>query len=290
MDKKLTILVVGGHPADVFDHCGGTLAKHIANGDRVVCLALTQGLNVHDIVITQKYRNGIPEAERADFEKTCREREEIKYRETREACACFGIDDVRFLSYSENFLFETNEGLINGVAKIVREVKPNVLITHFPFEGGGLNDHAVAARIAMRGAGLAHRADFENNIPGWSIAQTFFMIASVQTQSLGLLGYMHNPYIPVYVDVSDVIDKKVRALFCMKSQQYDNDYATKRTEVNEGAFGHHTGTAYAEAFVPAGPTLYNLLPVSEVALSRENEPEINSRLRGGKMTVPYMEI
>ena len=53
MDKKLTILVVGGHPADVFDHCGGTLAKHIANGDRVVCLAITQGLNVHDIVITQ---------------------------------------------------------------------------------------------------------------------------------------------------------------------------------------------------------------------------------------------
>ena len=44
MKEKLTILVVGGHPADVFDHCGGTLAHHVAQGDRVVCLALTQGL------------------------------------------------------------------------------------------------------------------------------------------------------------------------------------------------------------------------------------------------------
>ena len=60
MDQKLTILVVGGHPADVFDHCGGTMAHHVAQGDRVVCLALTQGLRIHDVVISEKYRNGIP--------------------------------------------------------------------------------------------------------------------------------------------------------------------------------------------------------------------------------------
>lgn len=46
MEEKLRILVVGGHPADVFDHCGGTLAHHVKNGDRVTCLALTQGLRI----------------------------------------------------------------------------------------------------------------------------------------------------------------------------------------------------------------------------------------------------
>ena len=39
MREKLTILVVGGHPADVFDHCGGTMAHHIQQGDNVVLTA-----------------------------------------------------------------------------------------------------------------------------------------------------------------------------------------------------------------------------------------------------------
>ena len=35
MDRPLSILNTGGHPADAFDACGGTLANHIDRGDRV---------------------------------------------------------------------------------------------------------------------------------------------------------------------------------------------------------------------------------------------------------------
>ncbi len=56
MMSNLSILVIGGHPADVFDHCGGTLAHHIRRGDRVTALALTQGLRIHDVVISEVFR------------------------------------------------------------------------------------------------------------------------------------------------------------------------------------------------------------------------------------------
>lgn len=288
MRKPLTILVIGGHPADVFDHCGGTLAHHVRAGDKVVCLALTQGLRCHDVVISEKYRNGVPEEERAEFERIRAERENAKYQEVKDACACFGIEDVRFLSYDDEVLLVTQE-MIVAVAKVIRDVRPNVLITHFPYEAGGISHHANAAKIALYAAGLAGTCDFKASVPGWRIAKTFFMIASAQTQTRDLLGCMNAPFIPLYVDITDVIESKVKALNCMKSQQYEGGYAIKRTEVNEGAFGHHNGIGYAEAFVPSGPDLYDLLPVTDYCLERENEPEINTRERGSKMIVPYLD-
>ena len=44
----MKILVVGGHPADMFDHCGGTMYHHIQQGDEVVAVSITQGLRTHD--------------------------------------------------------------------------------------------------------------------------------------------------------------------------------------------------------------------------------------------------
>ena len=38
LDEKLRILVIGGHPADVFDHCGGTLAHHVKTGTALPAL------------------------------------------------------------------------------------------------------------------------------------------------------------------------------------------------------------------------------------------------------------
>ncbi len=286
--QKLTILVVGGHPADVFDHCGGTLCHHVQAGDRVVGLAMTQGLRIHDIVLSEKFRNGIPDDAREEFERIKKEREEAKYQETRDACACLGINEVRFLSYDDDVLIENN-AMIKSVAKVIRDVRPNIIITHYPFEEGGVGSHhANTARIVMHAIQLAATVDFETSVPGWRIAQTFFMIASSLTQSHGLLGAMNAPFVPFYVDITDVIERKVAALNCMKSQQYGGRYALKRTEVNEGAYGHHNRTAYCEAFVPANPDLYHLLPVSKQRLAWENEQELETRKRGSLMKVPFL--
>ena len=37
------VLAIGAHPDDVELGCGGTLAKHVARGDRVTLLVITRG-------------------------------------------------------------------------------------------------------------------------------------------------------------------------------------------------------------------------------------------------------
>ena len=48
----LILLVIGAHPADIFDQSGGTMAHHARRGDRVACCVLTHGARVHDAVIS----------------------------------------------------------------------------------------------------------------------------------------------------------------------------------------------------------------------------------------------
>ena len=97
MDENLRLLVIGGHPADIFDHCGGTLCHHIKRGDSVTCLAMTQGLRIHDKIVSEKLRFGLDDLKEEEIQNLLAEREKIKYDDVRKACALFGITDIRFL-------------------------------------------------------------------------------------------------------------------------------------------------------------------------------------------------
>ncbi len=289
--RKLTLLCIGAHPADVFDHCGGTLGLHKKAGDRVVCASLTGGLRVHDTVLSEEFRErSLTEEEQKELTSIKAARKNNKEQEVINACACFGIpaEDVVFLGFDDSIIIEDYEE-IRAVAQLIRTVKPQVIITHYPFENGGIaSQHATTAKIVGHAIGLAGTTDYETNTPGWRITKLFYMIASPLTQTLGLLGSMTQPFIPIYVDITSVIDKKVEALNCMVSQQYGGRYAIRRTEVNEGTYGHHNRTGYCEAFVPSGPDLYDLLPVSEQHLNWAGEPEFETRKRGSNWIVPFL--
>ena len=131
-------------------------------------------------------------------------------------------------------------------------------------------------QIVNHALALAGTTDYETNTPGWRVARQFYMIASPMTQCYSFLGATHMPFVPIYVDITEVIDKKVKALNCMISQQYGGRYALRRTEVNEGTYGHHNRTGY------------DLLPVSDRHLAWANEQEICTRERGSAWTVPFM--
>ena len=44
-------------------------------------------------------------------------------------------------------------------------------------------------------------------------------------------------YNDVFIDITDVIEKKLAAMDCLVSQGYAGDYARKRLEAHDGAFG-----------------------------------------------------
>ena len=54
--EKLKLLAIMAHPADTFDHCGGTLCHHAEKGDDVTVVGVLKGFRVHDEVVADKLR------------------------------------------------------------------------------------------------------------------------------------------------------------------------------------------------------------------------------------------
>ena len=158
-DKKaepLRILSIGAHPADIFDQSGGAMAHHAARGDWVGCVVLTHGARVHDAVVSDEmfHREEVPEAE--ELKQLMAERSEVKAEEVRRACRSLGVEEVRFLGIDDAVLMVTEES-VRTVARLVRELKPDIVLTHFPREGDGkTNAHATAGQIVLHA--LSHAA------------------------------------------------------------------------------------------------------------------------------------
>jgi LmbE family N-acetylglucosaminyl deacetylase len=145
--RPLRLLCVGGHPADTFDSAGGTLAHHVRNGDQVTVVALTAGTRIHDVVIsdTLRFEDTIPDADA--LAALMAERAEVKADEVRRACAMLGITDVRFFGYDDAVL-TLREELILRMASLIREIRPDVIVTHHPNELGEFgNHHAMTAQL-----------------------------------------------------------------------------------------------------------------------------------------------
>lgn len=260
----MKILVIAGHPADMFDHCGGTLLKHIAKGDSVTCVSLTQGLRVHDEVVYDLFRYHIDEYTQEQINEIIEERQKVKYREALDACALFGITDVRFLNYDDEIL-TLNMDMVSKVAKLIREVQPDLIITHWPYQHDTFsNHHAVTGQIALTAKTAAMSVNFEDKHPAAHVAQIAFMLCPADTQSYVLTNTGKTAFPSYYVDVTDVVDKKVRAIQIMGSQKYNIDgYAKKTTEQWNGNFGQKIRVAYAEAFALQYPEIGDTIPVSE---------------------------
>jgi hypothetical protein len=66
----------------------------------------------------------------------------------------------------------------------------------------------------------------------------------------------------VWVDITPVIERKVRAMDQIVSQAYHGATARKIVEAREGRWGMLSGVSYAEAFVRGGRT-YRALPMPD---------------------------
>ena len=137
--RPLNILAVFAHPDDEGFGCGGTLAALVAGGHHVTLVCATNG----DV-------GEISDPALATPETLGR----VRQGELREAMDVTGIKDVRFLNYRDsgmvgwednnhpNSLFQAPESkVVEQVAEIIREIHPDIVITHDPTGGYGHPDH-----------------------------------------------------------------------------------------------------------------------------------------------------
>ncbi|MCL6626880.1 bacillithiol biosynthesis deacetylase BshB2 [Alicyclobacillus shizuokensis] len=113
------VLVVFPHPDDETFSSGGTIAMHTQAGTPVTYVCGTLG---------EMGRNmGKP------FFATRESLPQVREQELREACQVLGIRDLRLLGLRDKTVeFEDREALAERIRDIILELKPSLIITHYP--------------------------------------------------------------------------------------------------------------------------------------------------------------
>ena len=263
--RKMKILMMCAHPGDAFDDSGGTLCHHVERGDDVIVVIITTGARSHSALFTDEKRKAPGQRIEEYAAKTADEIEKIKADKIIAAGKDLKLTDIRFM-HAEDDILLVNEPMIKQVAQLIREEKPDLLITHHPMQDGGLlTTHPIVGQIVMLGYEAAGaRWTRDESLPPHQISQVFF-IGTVNGKHWSL-AHIYHPEWKVFVDVEDVVDRKVKALDHLASQRYDGKYARKRAEAVDGWRGTRAEVAYAEDFIPMIPEVYHCLPIQQSTL------------------------
>ncbi|MFE9883975.1 N-acetyl-1-D-myo-inositol-2-amino-2-deoxy-alpha-D-glucopyranoside deacetylase [Streptomyces scopuliridis] len=161
------LLLVHAHPDDESINNGATMAKYAAEGALVTLVTCTLG----------EEGEVIP----PEFAHLAADREDRlgvhRVGELAAAMGELGVTDHRFLGGPGRFRDSGMMGLEQNdregafwqapvddaaahLVEVIREVRPQVLVTYDPYGGYGHPDHIQAHRVAMRGAALAAEPDF----------------------------------------------------------------------------------------------------------------------------------
>jgi LmbE family N-acetylglucosaminyl deacetylase len=136
-ENPQSILVILAHPDDPEFFLGATIARWTHAGHRVNYCLLTRGdKGANDPRVDPK-------------ELSCR-----REKEERAAAAVLGVQDVRFLGFSDGCLMATLEAR-EAVTRVIRDVKPDILVTCDPLNffpsDHNINhpDHRTAGQIVV---------------------------------------------------------------------------------------------------------------------------------------------
>jgi N-acetyl-1-D-myo-inositol-2-amino-2-deoxy-alpha-D-glucopyranoside deacetylase len=176
------MLVVHAHPDDETIGTGVTMARYVSEGVAVTLLTCTRGEEGEVLV---------PELEHlgAAHEDRLGEHREV---ELAEAMAVLGVTDHRFLGAAGRWRDSGMMGLPTNdrpeafwradlleasteVCAVVREVRPQVLLTYDTNGGYGHPDHIQAHRVATYGSALAAAPAFRPDLgPAWDVPKVYW--------------------------------------------------------------------------------------------------------------------
>ena len=174
----MKVLVFAPHNDDEVLGVGGTIAKHVQLGDEVCVCEVTSG---------PKYK--------------------MMQEEARKAHAVMGVQNSVFLNLPYVELADISKRETNAkIQSVVTSFQPDIV--YIPFRGDMHLDHRMVTEAAM----VAVRP-----LPGSSVKKVYMY------ETLSETGWNvpneSNTFIPnVWVDITDTIDIKVKAMKCYESQ------------------------------------------------------------------------
>jgi LmbE family N-acetylglucosaminyl deacetylase len=177
--------VFAPHPDDEILGCGGTMIKHIEAGDEVyVCIATKGCMPLFSTESVNKTRS-----------------------EALECHKSIGVKKTFFLDFPAAMMEKVERYEMNGkILDVIKEVQPDIVF--IPHWGDMQKDHQMVADACM----VALRPKYEPKVKSIfsyeTMSETAWNAPNVQ-----------NEFIPnVFVDISDTLNKKIKALSVFKSQ------------------------------------------------------------------------
>lgn len=219
----MNVLCVAAHPDDEVLGAGGTLAKHVAEGDEVEVLLLSDGAM-------------------ARFETETEAAAERRAERRAEAAAAgdiLGVSDVTVLDYWGNQLDDVPLiDIVRDVESKIDAFRPNVIYTH---HHGDLNvDHELVARAVRTAARPTAGSPVDRILSFETLSATEWGMPSPD-----------NAFQPTtFVDVDEYLDRKIEAIDAYESEMRDRPHPRNAQAVRKNAtlWGDKAGLYAAEPF------------------------------------------
>jgi LmbE family N-acetylglucosaminyl deacetylase len=184
----MNILAIGAHPDDIEILCAGTLALYAQQGHHVIMAVFTSG-NMGDRLV--------PPEELA----------RIRRAENEEAAAIIGAR-LLWPGIMDEHVFP-NESQRRVMIDLIREADPDVILTHSPNDYHP--DHRYVSQLVFDSffqKGLTHIPDQRQPACRFGVTQVYYM------DNIAGIGFVPGEY----VDITSVMETKIRMLRCHKSQ------------------------------------------------------------------------
>ena len=226
----MNVLAIGAHGDDIEEFCGGTLARHARQGDKVVMCVVTDG-------------RGNPQGNPDEIAR-------IRKGEAQASAELIGAELV-WLAVPDGGLV-VNQETRHLFIETIRAADPEYVITHPPQDYHP--DHIATSQLVMQAEQVAATPNYPSRFtPIRRSVPLAFMAAECGVD-----------FAPEdYVDVSDLWDVKLNMLLQHRSQlmpgsKYDPNYALPKNPIDQGMvrearimsefYGLACNVRYAEAF------------------------------------------
>jgi LmbE family N-acetylglucosaminyl deacetylase len=183
----MVVLGIGCHPDDLEIGCGGTLAKYAKQGHKVFMCHIANGNMGHAVIMPEELRK-------------------IRDTEARNAAALLGAESIS-IDVDDLRPEASDKQARDRLTEVVRYAKPDLIITHNPQDY--MRDHEQSSALATDVSFTVTIPHLFTEHPAMgSFPPVFYMdtLAGIN-------------FIPTeYVDITEEIEQKLRAVNCHESQ------------------------------------------------------------------------
>ncbi len=238
MQENNSALVISAHAADFVWRAGGAIALHGERGYQVTVACLSYGERGESAKLWKAGKTTLEAVKAA------------RRKEAEAAAKVLGVHDIVFFDLGDYPLDMDREAKFKLV-DLIRAVQPNFMMSHSHYDPYN-TDHSYATCVAMECRMIAQA--WGHN-PGEKVlgAPQLYLFEPHQTEQMGW-----KP--DVFLDITDVWDKKRAAIECMEGQEHLWNFYTNVAENRGNHFRRNSGgmaggrpAKYAEGFQSVYP-------------------------------------